>query len=338
MSFEYAEQYAKALKSGQKYMKIALAQGLNPYPLVLDEVEANYEIAGRVELGLVNVPAELIVGTRSAGRTAALAGNFMPLLEPDTEFAVKWMHLCEAHTEEGIRDPVEAFEFLGKFYVQEGNKRVSVLKSYDAASIPANVTRILPARTEDPEIRRYYEFLHFYSLSGLYGLNFEKPGGFVKLQAALGMMEDHVWTEEERRSFRSGFARFKEAYGKMKVKPATPAEALLVWLQVFKFSDIKEASMPELVDRIAKLWPDMKVQNEEETPIKVQPELPEKDQSLVSKLITAVSQPDRIRVAFIYGFDPKTSAWTRSHELGRQSLEKAMGELPVIHNFNTYAI
>ena len=205
MSYEASEQYAKALKSGQKYLKNAQAQGNAPYPAVLDEIEAGYELAGRAELGLVNVPSELIVGTRSAGRVAALAGNFMPLLEADSEFAAKWMRLCDAHTEEGIRDPILAFEFLGKFYVQEGNKRVSVLRSYDAPSIPAMVTRILPARSEDPEIKRYYEFLQFYALSGLYGLSFEKLGSYARLQAALGMEEDHVWTEDERRSFRSGF-------------------------------------------------------------------------------------------------------------------------------------
>ena len=327
MSYQAVEQYNKALKSGQKYAKAALAQNADPYPAVLDQIEADYQIAGRVELGLVNVPTELIVGTRSAGRTAALAGNFMPLLDPDTEFGVKWIRLCDAHMEEGIRDPIQAFEFLGKFYVQEGNKRVSVLKSFEAPTVAANVTRLLPEKTEAPEIKLYYEFLQFYSLSGLYGVNFEKPGGYLKLQAALGMGEDHLWTEEDRRSFRSGFTRFKDAYGRMKVQPVTPAEALLVWLQVFKFSDIKEATMAELVDRVASLWPDMKSQGEEESPIEVQQELQEKEsKSIVAKLINAVSQPDRIHVAFIYGFDPKSSAWTRAHDLGRQAVEKALGD------------
>ena len=326
MNGEAAEQYEKALKSGQKYLKLAQAKGTNPYPAVLDAVERGYEIVGRVDLGLIQIPVELIVGTCSAGRTFALAGNFMPLLEPDSEFAAKWIRLCGAHNEEGIRDPIQAFEFLGKFYVQEGNKRVSVLKSYDAPTVAATVTRVLPARTDDPEIQRYYEFLAFYKRSGFYGVSFEKPGGYEKLQAALGMEEDHVWTEEERRSFRSGFSRFREAYGKMKVQPATPAEALLVWLQIFKFSELKECSMPELVDRIAKLWPDMKTQSETESPIEVQPELPEKDRSLVAKLITAVSQPEKLRIAFIYGFEPRTSAWTMAHDKGRSAVAEALGD------------
>ena len=200
-----------------------------------------------------------------------------------------------------------------------------MLKSFDAPTVAANVIRVLPARSEDPEIKLYYEFLQFYNLSGMYGLNMEKSGSYAKLQAALGMKEDHIWTEDERRSFRSGFARFRDAYGKMKKQPAAPAEALLVWLQVFKFSDIKEMGMSELVDNVAALWPDMKLQNEQEVPsIEVQAELPKKDKSLVSKLITAVSQPEKIKVAFIYGFDPKTSSWTNAHELGRQAMAEAL--------------
>ena len=61
--------------------------------------------------------------------------------------------------EEGIREPVQAFEFMNRFYVQEGNKRVSVLKYFGAASIRARVTRILPKRTGTPENRVYFEFL-----------------------------------------------------------------------------------------------------------------------------------------------------------------------------------
>ena len=211
MSFSAAEQYQKALKAGQKYYKAAQSAGTDPYPAVLDQVEADYNIVARNELGLVNIPTELIVGTRSAGRTAALAGNFMPLLAPDSEFGVKWTRLCQAHMEEGIRDPILCCEFLGKFYVQEGNKRVSVLKSFDAPTVAGSVVRLVPARTEDPEILRYYEFLEFYAQSGLYGIEFEKSGSYQKLLAALGMGEGHIWTEEERRSFRSGYARFREA-------------------------------------------------------------------------------------------------------------------------------
>ena len=156
-----SEQYSKAQKLGLKYLKAAQTAGEDPYPAVLDEIERDYEIVSRVDLGLVDVPIELVAGTRSAGRTAALAGNFMPILDADTEFGAKWIRLCQSHMEEGIRDPITCCEFLGKFYVQEGNKRVSVLKSFDAPTVSANVTRLLPARTGETRIEAYYEFVSF---------------------------------------------------------------------------------------------------------------------------------------------------------------------------------
>ena len=68
----------------------------------------------------------------------------MPILDPNSEFASKWMTLCTAQQEEGITDPIIAYEYMNKFYVLEGNKRVSVLKYYDAVSVMGQVTRILP--------------------------------------------------------------------------------------------------------------------------------------------------------------------------------------------------
>ena len=56
-------------------------------------------------------------------------------------------------SDEGIRDPIRCCEYMGRFYVQEGNKRVSVLKSFGAPSIPAVVTRIIPAWSQEHEVR-----------------------------------------------------------------------------------------------------------------------------------------------------------------------------------------
>ena len=80
MRQEAVEQYARALKAGQKYYKEAVTRGENPYPPVLDEILKNVPVTGYVELGVVEVPLDRVAGTVSAGRGAALAGNFMPLL------------------------------------------------------------------------------------------------------------------------------------------------------------------------------------------------------------------------------------------------------------------
>ena len=326
MSKEALEQYAMALKSGQKYYKTAESQGLDPYPAVLDNLLEEQTIVRQEELGLVNIPSELIVGTKSAGRMAALAGNFMPLLAAESEFGMKWISLCDAHlSDEGIRDPIKCFEYLGSFYVQEGNKRASVLKSFGAPSVPGLVTRMIPAPSEEPEIRAYYEFLDFYRLSGQYSVSFRKPGAYARLQAALGMEPDHVWTEDERRSFRAGFTHFRDALDRLKADEAdiTPAEALLTWLEVYSFADIKEKTTAELSKNLERLLPDIRA-TKEDAPIEVSTQPPEKEKGLVSRILN-VTRPSSVTVAFIYGFPMEKSAWTRAHDQGRQELEETLG-------------
>ena len=338
MNPEANEQYIKALKAGQKYYKNAVSRGDYPYPLVLDEILNENSIAGYMDLGLVNIPPDRIVGTKSAGRTAALAGNFMPLLDTRSEFASKWIALCNAHlSDEGIRDPIQCYEYLGRFYVQEGNKRLSVLRSYQAPTISGRVTRIIPRYSEDHDIQLYYEFMRFYSLSGLYGVDFRHRGSYDKLQAALGFDADHVWTEMERRSFSAGFSHFRSAFDKLNLDKGTvtPAEALLVWLQVFPFSRVKEETQPELTKSLSGIWPDVMAQTDEE-PIALSTAPEDKEQSVLSKLL-ALTHTDHINIAFIYSYSPETSPWIRAHDEGRQYLEEHMGErvtVKVVHAYN----
>ena len=338
------EQYSFALKLGQKYYRDALNRSLYPYPLVLDEFLDQRSLAGRAELGLVDIPSELIVGTKSASRTSALAGNFMPLLDEKSEFASKWISLCEAHLgDEGIREPIRCFEYLGKFYVQEGNKRTSVLLSFGAPTVPGIVTRLIPEYSDDQEIRCYYEFMHFYALTGLYGISFRNPGSFAHLLASLGMDEDHVWTDRERKSFSAGFAHFKKAFEHLSSRElsVTPAEALLVWLEVFPFSDIKDLTQNDLVKKLSTLWPDvLAVAQKPALEISSSPD--KAAQGVISRILS-FTRPDHINTAFIYAFSPEKSAWTRAHDHGRAFLEASLGDkvstkVYLSHDRNYYAM
>lgn len=337
MNSEAVEQYYKALRAGQKYYKAALGRGSYPYPPVLDELLGGSAIAGYRDLGLVNIPAELIAGTKTAGRVSALAGNFMPLLSVKSEFAAKWIRLCDAQLgDEGIRDPIKCYEYMGRFYAQEGNKRVSVLKSLGSPTIPGTVTRIVPQYSDDEGVRAYYEFMDFYALSGLYGVEFRRPGGYAKLQAALGFEADHVWTDAERRSFQAGFAQFRKAFDAQdKTRGgATAAEALLVWLQVFPFADIKTQPPSELAKSLAGLWPDIEAQSEP-APIELSTQPDDREKSLLSKL-AGVARPDHLNVAFLYAFDPADSVWTKAHDLGRAYLEERLGDRVSVSVYRAY--
>ena len=147
------DEYIKAKKAGEKEYDYCVSKGIHPYLVCLDDMLARVEVDSRVKLGLVEIPMSKIAGTYNEGRSNAFARNFMPLLDKDSEFAMKWATLYESMEAEGMRDPVIAYEFLDKFYIQEGNKRVSVLKYFDADSIDADVIQIPSRQTgsDDPE-------------------------------------------------------------------------------------------------------------------------------------------------------------------------------------------
>ena len=156
------DEYAHALKAGQKEYRDLTAAGRPAHPAVLDELLPENSAETVVDVGLIEIPAERIVGTKSAGRITAFTPTFKPLLDSKSEFAAKWISLCAAHLgDTGITDPILCYEYLGNFYVQEGNKRVSVLRWFDAPRIPGNVKRIMHPMTEEPRIRANHEFLEF---------------------------------------------------------------------------------------------------------------------------------------------------------------------------------
>ncbi|MBQ9458385.1 MAG: BMP family ABC transporter substrate-binding protein [Oscillospiraceae bacterium] len=326
---EATEHYMEALKAGRRTYKNCVLCGEYPYPQVLDEILDDSLNAGQVDLGLLEIPAESIVGTRSRSRRDAFAADFMPLLDKDTEFAAKWITLCQAHlSDEGIRDAVYCCEYLGRFYVQEGNKRVSVLKSYGAASIPAYVTRIIPVWSDEPEIRAYYDFMRAYRLTGLYQVRFSREGSFAKLQTALGREAEQTWTEEERRAFLTGYRKFEKAYGKLGGDrlALTVADALLVFLKVYSFESIRGMSDAELGKALGAVWADVR-NSAQSDPVSVSTEAQDEaaEPGMFSRLVKSVF-PSRLNLAFVSDYTPSQSDWTRSHDLGRQYIEATLGD------------
>ena len=140
------EEYEKARKLGLKEYRGDSVKGRYPYVQVLDEILSFTDIVAEQDIGLLYIPIDLIIGTKTKGRTNAFSRNFYPLLDEKSEFAIKWEALYQSHLQEGIREPVIAYEFMHQFYIQEGNKRVSVLKYEGADSVLANVVRLIPQK------------------------------------------------------------------------------------------------------------------------------------------------------------------------------------------------
>lgn len=79
-----AQYYKDALRLGVRERRSCITHEQYPYLPVMDNFIPLERSANGTDLGLRQVPAEFIVGTRSAMRTTAFARNFMPLLPEDT--------------------------------------------------------------------------------------------------------------------------------------------------------------------------------------------------------------------------------------------------------------
>ena len=318
------EDYKSALRAGQRAYRACVARGQSPYLAVLDDILVNVNIVAQEPLGLVELPAESIVGTKTSGRHTAFAPNFMPLLEPDTEFAAKWSNLCDAHLEEGIHTPIIAYEFLNKFYVQEGNKRVSVLKYFDAVRIAGTVTRLIPERNDSLENRIYYEFLDFYKLSKVNDVHFSRLGGYAKLQTLVCKASGESWTDDDRLSFSAFYTMFRQQFlalggGGLNL---TAGDAMLVYLSVYRYADACESTPSQMKQNLEKLWDEVKVLTE---PQAVALSLEPKQgpgEPLLAKL-NIFTKPSELKVVFLHEHNAENSAWVRAHDKGIEALQQA---------------
>jgi len=207
------QDYSSALKLGKKAYNACMYRGKSPYLPVLENFLDEDTIEREDNLGEDQIPLSLVVGTYTNGRTNAFADNFMPLLDWGTEFAAKWASLSDSQINEGIRDPIKVYEYMNKFYVVEGNKRVSVLKYFGAVTVNAKITRKVPKY--DPNninIKIYYEFMDFYKATKINDIYFSKEGSFLSLMALAGIKRGEKASEEAKRDMCSAYFNFKTAY------------------------------------------------------------------------------------------------------------------------------
>ena len=320
------DEYAQALRQGQKEYRELLMAGKDPHPAVLDEILPEISGDAVLDLGLVDIPTHRIIGTKSAGRITAFTATFKPLLDAKSEFGSKWISLCAAHLgETGISDPIQVYEYLGNFYVQEGNKRVSVLRHFGSPRIPGTVKRIVPPLTDDPRIKAYYEFLDFYKASKLYSVQFRHPGDYAKLLSYMGKKAGETWTEEERRTFNAYFHYFQEAFQSVHTRDdILPEEALLLWLKLYPFQDLGRLSGTQLKKSLAALRDDVIASVNKEDSVKVKTKAEDSTKgNLVSRLVSSL---EVLNVAFVHQLTPAKSAWVLGHEEGREHIEKVFGD------------
>ncbi len=320
-SYEQARKLAKA-----SYMENVSA-GRSGYLPSLDGILGNAEVASEVNIGIIEVPLKKVVGTYSHSRASAFSANFMPLAPIDSEFSGKWKSLYSAHLTEGIRDYIIAYEYLNWFYVKEGNKRVSILKYFDAASITAEVRRLIPKKDDsDLTNRIYYEFLDFNRITGVSSVWFTLDGGFSRL---LEHMESYTGklipslTKYESYMINC-FNPFRSIYhanggGRLKI---TTGDAFVKFLEVYGDDNLIDSDDS---GRIKKFIDEL--ENMESHPLKIVTE-PVKDcgKKIFNPFNFVAPRKDTIKAAFVYAKNINDSGWTYAHELGRLHVANAFGD------------
>ncbi len=315
--------YLKTRKEGLKTYNAAVQANREPHLPVLEEEVHNLNQLTRIPLGTHSIPLEDVLGSVSSGRSYAFACNFMPILESDTEFAGKWSVLYESVMEEGLRDPIKVLEYLGKYWLIEGNKRVSVMKSIGGEYIEADVTRVLPAKTEEPEIIAYYEYCAFSKKTGIYDLLFTMPGMYHRLSRLPGMHAENQWTEDEILSLRKVFHYFRSAYrtilGEKKSMPV--GNAFLMWLTAFGYEDVKDETLDLVTERVRLMSAEFETHSESVNLV-----MDSEQSAPQPSLIGSLFRPARIKAAFLYTRPVQESAWCYWHEMGRLEAQAKMGD------------
>ncbi len=315
------QEYTEALKLGKKEYKSCVSQGRFPYLPVLDDILSREEVRTEQNMGLIQIPLDFVVGTSTMGRTYSFAANFMPILRENTEFAVKWANLSDAQINEGIRDPIVAYEYMNRYYVVEGNKRVSVLKYFKADSIVANVTRKIPKYSEDEDVKIYYEYMKFNEITGLFNIEFSKPGMAEQLLELTGCTTR--WDLEVRSEFNSLLLHFTRAYefrGGSKL-PITVGDALTAFINVYGYKESLAMSDAEMNTNVVKCWNEFVVLTHKHTVgLVMDPTSVQEKKSLLSYLLPTSNR--KFTVAFLYPKSPEESDWIYAHELGRNYLEE----------------
>lgn len=315
MSIEAADAYAEARKAGKK--EEAEGKGLP----VLDQILQDPSEYAKERIGIREIPLEQIVGTKTEGRKGAMTGQFLPLLKEDSEFANKWMRLYDAQIEEGLRDPIKVYEYYHQYYVEEGNKRVSVMKFLGGNSIMADVTRILPKKEKTQKSQAYYAYLDFIREHHLDFIDLPKKEEYSQLEKLLSLGKEERMDREKERQIKAEYELFKKAFAQIKDEGMhlSVGEAFLLYLETYGLEGFTEKSRLELEKELLRIQADLRA-----FPKKLEAKI--ETQPLDKELKKRILLKPKVNVGFIYVKDEMRSAWTKLHLEGQEYVKHLMPE------------
>lgn len=313
------DHYERARKRGQREFAACRARGERGYLPVLDASREQCGVLAFMAQPARAISLNRIAGTYQASRANSFAHNFMPLLPEGTEFAGKWAALCQAHLDTGIRDPIRVYEYLWRYYVAEGNKRVSVLKYFGATAYEAEITRLVPQLDEDDaDVCRYYAFLAY-----------ARKGAFPDIELSDARKYERLYRLEQRLiaeletaeppDFNGLYIRFETAYLCCNCSLSL-GDAFLEYLHIYGFP---MGILPdEIVQRILTLKPQLDILESKPTPHLLSEEEAESAEApLFSRLFAGARNP---RIVFAYAAGRTADNWLGAHERGRLSMQAAL--------------
>lgn len=315
--------YSEARVKGKKDYNKKKARGMSGHLMSLDGLLKDVEIIATVDLGIQEIPLKKVVGTYYNARRMVFSNQFLPLENEQTEFGAKWIALCQAHLDEGIKEPIKVYEYMNYFYVMEGNKRVSVLKFFEATHISAVIYRLVPKYDEsDDDIKLYYAFLSFYKETGLNQIWLSKANRYDQL---LKYLDDYnptlsMYDTKFKHFLHHVYEPFRQLYLKA-VDPQvtmTTGDAFLLYAKLYK--------IPEVFDRLGaeKVMPSLVLELSnygQHESIEIHTAAIDKPKTGLISALGAMMSPKKLKVGFVYARTRGTSGWTYSHDLGRQFIE-----------------
>lgn len=255
---EFNDSYRQVFGLASRNLAKAKKQGLCICPPLMNSIVDEKMISYRLDLGVLDIPVNLIVGVaEETEKTSLYTGDFLPVSPVKSKYADQWREISEQFVcEKGFHKEIRCYEYLGRFYVSDGLKRVSVAKYHNADIIRSYVIRVMPIRTESKVITQYYDFLFQYRLTRLYQLKFTQPGFFELLQKAMGFNPTHRWSDSDRTKLLEVLPNVEYAFHKsfndsLKI---TVADAFVVMLEKYSFDQIANLESWMLARIMQSLW------------------------------------------------------------------------------------
>ncbi len=314
------DEYVAAQRAGVREFKELTQKGGQGGLPALDDLLMKTRVVAYVQQGQREISIARIAGTYTAARANSFSAGYLPLHPESSEFASKWINLCAIHMGEGLRDPVQVYEYLWQYYVVEGNKRVSILKHFGAAAVRADVTRVVPQLDpQDPQTALYYAFLRYAKDGHFKDIRLSSEEAYDRLARLEAALIPDAKTAEPP-CYYAMYLQFEAAWAK--AKPPLPlGDAFLEYLQVYGLPT--DRTLSRITEQLVTMAPQMELAKGE---VKANlllgaPEAP--SPGIITRLFGARREA---RIVFAFPQGQEGGPWLRAHEQGRIQMQEELGE------------